>query len=100
MKIRRIAVIGNCGSGKTTVSKRLSSLSGLPIYYLDDLFWNVDWTPTKGGEGIIRFWLYVCFFPLRRRREILNQLKSTTCSTVRLCGHREIEYWLNTFKFK
>ena len=47
LRVRRTTVIGNCGSGKTTFSKRLAILSNLPVYHLDDLFWNADWTPTK-----------------------------------------------------
>ncbi len=47
LKVCRIAVIGNCGSGKTVFSKRLTTLSNLPVYHLDDLFWNADWIPTK-----------------------------------------------------
>ena len=175
---RCILVIGNCGSGKTFFSKRLASLSGLPIYHLDDLFWNEDWIPTepavwktkmnelvsqanwiidgtfegtlplrlaqadlvifldlplwrclwriimrdikryrgqhdtlplkirnqphtpKGGESIIHFWLYVALFPLRRRPNILSQLKNTPHLIVILHKHSEIENWLKTFSYK
>ena len=176
LQSHRIAIIGNCGSGKTALSKQLNTFFELPVYHLDDLFWETDWTPTestvwkhkmdtlvskdkwiidgtfedtlslrlaradlvifldiplwrclwrvivrdikrysgqrktlplkirnqphppKGGEGRIRFWLYVTFFPFRRRKKIINQLKNIMCEKVILCGNREIEQWLNTLK--
>lgn len=38
----KIIVIGCCGSGKTTFSKRLSAITGLPLYHLDNLYWRPD----------------------------------------------------------
>lgn len=63
---RKIIVIGCSGSGKSTFSKKLSEKTGLPLYYLDMLYWNDDWTHIsreefrekqkeimKGGEWIL-----------------------------------------------
>lgn len=33
--MERIIVIGNCGSGKSTLSKQLSEITGLPLIHLD-----------------------------------------------------------------
>lgn len=41
---KRILVIGSPGGGKSTFSRRLGELSGLPVVHLDQLFWNSDRT--------------------------------------------------------
>ena len=43
MELKRIAVIGISGSGKSTYSRRLSALTGIPLYYMDQLFWKGNW---------------------------------------------------------
>jgi adenylate kinase family enzyme len=35
MKVKRIAIIGSPGTGKTTLAKILGTKTGLPIYHLD-----------------------------------------------------------------
>lgn len=35
--MKKVAVFGNAGGGKSTLSKRLSDLTGLPLYILDKL---------------------------------------------------------------
>lgn len=42
--MKRAIVIGCPGSGKSTFSRNLHSKTGLPIIYLDLLFWNPDKT--------------------------------------------------------
>lgn len=41
----RIAILGNAGSGKSTLSLRLAKQHTLPLHELDTLQWNADWTP-------------------------------------------------------
>lgn len=41
----RIAILGNAGSGKSTLSKRLAAAHNLPRHEVDALQWNPDWTP-------------------------------------------------------
>ena len=43
----RIIVIGCPGSGKSTFSKALHKVTGIPLYHLDMLFWNEDKTTVK-----------------------------------------------------
>ncbi len=45
-RFERIVVYGVTGSGKTTVSRRLGALLGLPVIELDSLFWEPGWTAT------------------------------------------------------
>ena len=42
--MRKILVIGCPGSGKSTFSRSLRCLTGLPLYHLDQLYWNADRT--------------------------------------------------------
>ena len=42
--MQKVLVIGCPGSGKSTFARRLPALTGLPLIYLDQLFWNADKT--------------------------------------------------------
>lgn len=42
--MQKVLVIGCPGSGKSTFARRLQALTGLPVIYLDQLFWNADKT--------------------------------------------------------
>lgn len=42
--MNKVIVIGCPGSGKSTFSKKLHKLTGLPLYHLDMLYWNSDRT--------------------------------------------------------
>ena len=41
--LKRICVIGCCGSGKSYLSVNLQKKSKLPLYHLDNIFWYDDW---------------------------------------------------------
>ncbi|KAJ6589451.1 hypothetical protein B0H19DRAFT_1103889 [Mycena capillaripes] len=41
--IYRVHVVGNCGSGKSTVSLQVAALLGVPYICLDALFWKPGW---------------------------------------------------------
>ena len=45
--MKRIIVIGCPGSGKSTFSRALQSKTGLPLYYLDMMYWNPDKTKVE-----------------------------------------------------
>lgn len=40
----KIIVIGCPGSGKSTFSRKLHELTGIPLYHLDMMYWNPDRT--------------------------------------------------------
>lgn len=44
---KRILVIGCCGSGKSTLSKKLQTLLPLEIIHLDQFYWKENWVETK-----------------------------------------------------
>ena len=45
----RILVVGNAGTGKSTLARRLAALTGLPVVHLDQHYWRPGWdaTPTE-----------------------------------------------------
>lgn len=48
--IYRIHVIGNSGTGKSTLSRQLSKLLNIPYVPLDEVFWNPNWSAPSNEE--------------------------------------------------
>ena len=48
--MNKIIVIGCPGSGKSTFSRALAERTGIPLYYMDMLFWNSDKTHVTREE--------------------------------------------------
>lgn len=48
--MKKVAVIGSPGAGKSTFCKRLASATGLPLYHLDALYWKPGWVETPVAE--------------------------------------------------
>ena len=48
--MQRISVVGNTGSGKTTVAKAIAAKLGLPHLELDGVFHQADWQPLDTDE--------------------------------------------------
>lgn len=48
---RRVRVVGNSGSGKTTFAIALASRLGLAHLELDEVFWDADWTLRDPAEA-------------------------------------------------
>lgn len=42
--MKRVMIIGCPGSGKSTFSKKLHNLTGLPLYHMDMMYWNANRT--------------------------------------------------------
>ena len=42
--MKKVIVIGCPGSGKSTFSKSLHKITGIPLFHLDMMFWNADKT--------------------------------------------------------
>ena len=48
--MKRILIIGCPGSGKSTFARALQKQLGLPLYYLDRMYWNADRTTVSKEE--------------------------------------------------
>jgi adenylate kinase family enzyme len=48
--VRRVSVVGNTGSGKTTLAKALAARLGVPHVELDAIFHQPNWTPLPADE--------------------------------------------------
>ncbi len=46
--MHRILIIGSPGAGKSTFARGLAEITGLPLYHIDNLYWN------ESGEYITR----------------------------------------------
>ncbi len=50
--MKRIAVIGSGGSGKSTFSVLLGKNLNLPVYHLDKLYWKPGWVKIQRDEWV------------------------------------------------
>jgi adenylate kinase family enzyme len=48
--VRRIAIVGCAGAGKSTFARDLGRRLGLPVTHLDRLFWQPGWVKTGDDE--------------------------------------------------
>lgn len=48
--MRRIAIIGPAGSGKSRLARELGEAIGIRVVYLDSLFWRPGWVETPPPE--------------------------------------------------
>jgi adenylate kinase family enzyme len=54
-KYKRIIILGGSGSGKSTLANRIGVYTGYPIYHLDNILLNSDWSQKEKIE-----WLNIC----------------------------------------
>jgi adenylate kinase family enzyme len=52
--VERVVVIGNGGSGKTHLARRLATRLNLPSTHLDAAYYDADWQPTPPPEFAAR----------------------------------------------
>lgn len=48
--MKRIMIIGPAGAGKSELSKKINKITKLPLYHLDNIFWNSDKTHLSPEE--------------------------------------------------
>jgi adenylate kinase family enzyme len=49
-KYKRIIILGGGGSGKSTLANRIGEFTGYPVYHLDNLLLNYDWSIKNKNE--------------------------------------------------
>ena len=50
LRARRVLIYGVTGSGKTTLAEKLSSVTSLPWYSVDDMMWEPGWVEVANDE--------------------------------------------------
>ncbi len=45
-RLKRIAIIGCGGAGKSTLARELGKILDLPVVHLDRVYWKPGWEPT------------------------------------------------------
>lgn len=48
--MKRVAIFGSPGSGKSTLTRRLSALTGIPAIHLDGYYFDPGWVAKPGDE--------------------------------------------------
>ena len=49
--MERVVILGPGGAGKSRLATEISRRTGLPVVYLDHLFWRPGWTPAPRDEA-------------------------------------------------
>lgn len=52
--MKRVAIIGCGGAGKSTLASRLGEHLGVPVHHLDHLFWKAGWKESTREEFIAK----------------------------------------------
>ncbi len=52
--MRRLVVIGNAASGKSSLSMRIHELTNIPVYHLDTILWKKNWERTPEEEFVVK----------------------------------------------
>lgn len=50
--MERVTIVGPSGSGKSTLAKRLGKRFGLPVFHMDQLFFDPGWVE-KSKEALL-----------------------------------------------
>lgn len=48
--MKRIVVIGNAASGKSTLSVKINDITNIPIFHIDKILWKENWVRTPEDE--------------------------------------------------
>ena len=50
--MQRIAIIGSCGAGKSTLARSLGNKLNLPVIHLDTYYWQPEWQSSGDREWL------------------------------------------------
>lgn len=48
--MKKVLILGSCGSGKSTIARKISKELNLPLIGLDQCYWKPGWTSTPREE--------------------------------------------------
>ena len=80
--MRRIAIVGTPGAGKSTLARELGRRAGLPVIHLDRHYFLPSWKPRpeeeweRIAEGLVgRLLTTIHRYPIAQRPEIVAELE-------------------------
>ncbi len=95
--MRKIAVIGSAGSGKSVLARALGEITQIPVYHLDAWYWKPGWKPSVDEE-----WEAVQRELVQRGQWIMDgmytkslSIRLTACDTVIFL---DLPQWLTTYR--
>jgi len=47
--MKRVMIVGQPGSGKTTLAREIGKRTGLPVYHMDHIHWEPGWIARDRG---------------------------------------------------
>ena len=53
-RLDKIYILGTMGSGKTTLSKKLSKIFGINYHSLDDFYWTTKYTRKRNRNVLLK----------------------------------------------
>ena len=90
--MKKIIVIGCPGSGKSTFSRALHEITGLPVYHLDMLNWNADRTTVEKEVFRARLAEVIAKFSKKRKNvRIVGKLKKNGKKVLISAEHIEFK---------
>lgn len=81
--MRKVAIIGSGGAGKSTLAEQIGVILNLPVHHLDALFWKPDWElvskeeQTKVQERLLQKESWICDGNYNRTMELRFQAADT-----------------------
>ena len=95
--MNRVMVIGNAGGGKSTLSRAVCAVKGLPYFSIDQILWQPNWRRTPDHEFerrhnemlSHRYWVIDGYGPMTS-----VQARLSACDTVIFIDHPlHVHFW-------
>jgi adenylate kinase family enzyme len=67
MNLQKVAIIGSCGAGKSTLAVNLGKKLDLPVIHLDAYYWQSGWQSADAQQ-----WLQIQEELIRKNRWIID----------------------------
>jgi adenylate kinase family enzyme len=94
MGMRKVAVFGNAGGGKSTLARRLAEITGLPLYVIDMIQFEGRYRPDEkdGGKIAHEEYLRVHAGLISRDRWIIDGFESAALAWERFAAAETLVY--------